>query len=312
MRDVQLAYHEMAIPRPGNGVAMPVATRREASSAAWPNSSDDQTWESDASATPRDGRHAWTSKQDAAMENQKARQRPIASNSHASILVVEDEQDLQELLEYNLGRDGFNVRCASTGEEGLKAIRMDPPDLVLLDLMLPGIGGLEICRVLRADPQTQAIPIVMLTAKGEEADIVIGLEMGAADYIVKPFSPRVLLARLKAVLRRPVSSGSPDESPIARLGVLVVDADRHEARVAEELVDLTTTEFRIVQLLLRRPGRVFTRAQIVHDVQGDHVAVTDRSVDVHIVSLRRKLGVAGKYIQTVRGVGYRMEVVEGE
>jgi len=225
----------------------------------------------------------------------------------ANLLAVEDEQDLLELLQYNLNREGFNVRTAATGEEALKMIRDDPPDLIVLDLMLPGMDGLELCRILKNDPTTRHIQIVMLTAKGEEVDIVAGLELGADDYVVKPFSPRVLSARIKAVLRRQAAEASTGDAVVYRVGNLTMDTARHEVRIDGKRVNLTHTEIGIIQALARRPGHVLTRSQIVQAVQGDHVAVTDRSVDVHIVSLRRKLGDAGAYLQTVRGVGYRLE-----
>lgn len=229
-----------------------------------------------------------------------------AANGRAHILAVEDEQDLLDLLQYNLTRDGFNVATAVSGEEALKVIRAEPPDLVVLDLMLPGMDGLELCRILKNDPTTRHILIVMLTAKGEEVDIVAGLELGADDYVIKPFSPRVLTARIKAVLRRQ-SAQTPTDEVVYRVGDLTMDTSRHEVRVKGDRVPLTHTEIGIVQALARRPGHVLTRSQIVQTVQGDNVAVTDRSVDVHVVSLRRKLGEAGSYLQTVRGVGYRLE-----
>lgn len=236
----------------------------------------------------------------------KAKNETVAERGN--ILVVEDEADILELLRYNLSRAGFSVTCAATGEEGLKAARKNPPVLILLDLMLPGMDGLELCRVLKNDPQMSSVRIVMVTAKGEDADIVSGLELGADDYIVKPFSPRVLLARVRAVLRRPVDEpqGGDDEE-VLRVGDLVIDPMRHEIRVKGDPVLLTHTEFLILQYLARRPGRVFTRGQIVQNVQGLLAAVTDRSVDVHIVSLRRKLREASSLLQTVRGVGYRLE-----
>ncbi len=225
------------------------------------------------------------------------------------LLVVEDDLDLQELLQYNLSRDGFHVRSVGTGEDAIKAVREQKPRLILLDLMLPGMDGLEVCRKLKSDEATSDISVVMLTAEDEEADIVAGLELGADGYVTKPFSPRVLLARIKAVLRHAAlnHSISQEETTALIIGDLTIDPNRHEVRVAGESVSLTRTEFLILQLMGRRPGRVFTRAQIVQGAQGDLLAVTDRSVDVHIVSLRRKLGEVGKYIQTVRGVGYRLE-----
>jgi two-component system phosphate regulon response regulator PhoB len=223
------------------------------------------------------------------------------------LLVVEDEQDLQDLLRYNLTREGFSVTATDSGEQALKLVAKSRPDLVLLDLMLPGIDGLEVCRTLKSDPNTSSIPIVMLTAKGEEPDVVVGLEMGADDYITKPFSPRVLIARLKAVLRRP-KAGSPEEreQSTVRINRIEIVPDRHQVKVDGELVELTATEFKLLHLLARRPGRVFTRQQIIDGLHDGLAAVTDRSVDVQIVSLRRKLGPAGQDIQTVRGVGYRI------
>lgn len=222
-----------------------------------------------------------------------------------SILVVDDEEEIQELVEYNLARDGYEVTCVSTGEEALKVARSKSPDLIVLDLMLPGVDGLEVCRILKSEPRTEHIPIVMLTAKGEEADIVAGLELGAADYVTKPFSPRVLLARLKAVLRQGTTR-LPSRMDTLKVRDLVIHPGRHEVAVGGKAVKLTFTEFGILYLLARRPGWVFTRDQIVDGVRGGDVAVTDRSVDVHIVSLRRKLGPAGSCIETVRGVGYRL------
>ncbi len=220
------------------------------------------------------------------------------------ILVVDDEADIVELVEYNLSKNGYQVTCAETGEKALELAGDELPDLVVLDLMLPGMDGLEVCRRLKSDTRTQHIPIIMLTAKGEEADIVTGLELGAHDYVTKPFSPRVLVARVRAVLRRRAAPAADEQAPI-QIRDLAVHPGRHEVTVQGKPVDLTYTEFRILHFLARRPGWVFTRYQIVDGAQGEDVAVTDRSVDVHIVSLRRKLGPVGKDIETVRGVGYR-------
>jgi DNA-binding response OmpR family regulator len=224
------------------------------------------------------------------------------------VLVVEDEEDLRELLRFNLEREGFKVTCAEAGEVGLAAARQDPPHVILLDLMLPNMDGLEVCRLLRNDPVTASVPILMVTAKGEDADIVTGLELGADDYITKPFSPRVLVARVRAVIRRR-SSESQNSDPNAtgplRSDPLVLDPDRHEATLEGNSLDLTATEFRLLLMLLRRPGRVFTRQQIIETVHGGRSAVTDRSVDVQVVSLRRKLGDHADLVETVRGVGYR-------
>ena len=225
------------------------------------------------------------------------------------ILVIEDEEDILALLHYNLIKEGFKVTCAQTGEEGLKAARSVHPDLIVLDLMLPGIDGLDVCRALKNDKATTATPIVMLTAKGEEHDIVTGLELGADDYVTKPFSPRVLSSRLKAVLRRRQrdSDSATDESESLHIGPISIHPGRNEVLVNGQEVDLTFTEFRVLYLLARRPGWVFTRYQIVNAVRGDDYSVTDRAVDVQIVGLRKKLGPAGKIIETVRGVGYRFK-----
>lgn len=222
------------------------------------------------------------------------------------ILVVEDEEDILELLRYNLAKEGFRVTGVTSGEEALRSARHLLPDLILLDLMLPGVDGLECCRLLKQDPRTQTLPVVMVTAKGEEADIVTGLELGADDYITKPFSPRVLLARVRAVLRRRARTLPGEGDPITVQGILI-HPGRHEVVVAGHPVDLTATEFRLLHLLARRPGWVFTRTQIVRGVHGDDYPVSDRSVDVQVVGLRKKLGVAGQFIETVRGVGYRFK-----
>ncbi|QDU72071.1 response regulator transcription factor [Mucisphaera calidilacus] len=228
------------------------------------------------------------------------------SNADTSILLVEDEQDLLELLEYNLEREGYKVRTATTGEAGLKAVRSELPDMILLDLMLPGMDGLEVCRTLKSRENTAVVPVIMLTAKGEESDIVRGLELGADDYITKPFSPRVLLARIRALLRRSVDGViEGDDSRTIDTGQVVIDLERHEVRSSGDVVDLTATEFKLLRLLAARRGRVFTRQQIIESIHEGFAAVTDRSVDVQVVSLRRKLGDVGQQIETVRGVGYR-------
>ncbi len=222
------------------------------------------------------------------------------------ILVVDDEEDILELVRYNLSKEGYRVNLVTSGEEALKAARTGQPDVILLDLMLPGVDGLEVCRLLKQDPKTQHIPVIMLSAKGEEADIVTGLELGAADYITKPFSPRILLARLRAVLRRRAADTVPESAPLT-IHDLVIHPGRHEVLVQGRPVDLTVTEFRLLHMLARRPGWVFTRSQIVNGVHGDDYPVSDRSVDVQVVGLRKKLGVCGDYIETVRGVGYRFK-----
>jgi len=231
-----------------------------------------------------------------------------SSTDSVRILVVEDEADLRELIQYNLTRGGYAVDTAETGEEAIHRARQTPPGLVLLDLLLPRMDGLEVCRRLKADPATASIPVIMVTAKGEDEDVVKGLELGADDYVTKPFSPRVLLARVRAVLRRQQAAeqapagGAVD--PIEIEG-LRLDIERHEATLDGEPITLTATEFRLLMLLMRRRGRVFTRQQIIETIHGGQSAVTDRSVDVQVVSLRRKLDRYADLIQTIRGVGYR-------
>ncbi|MCF8146765.1 MAG: response regulator [Deltaproteobacteria bacterium] len=226
--------------------------------------------------------------------------------SKKQILVVDDEEDILELISFNLTKEGYDVICTPTGEKALDVIGTERPDLVVLDLMLPGINGLEVAKALRNDPGIRDIPIVMLTAKGEESDIVAGLELGADDYVTKPFSPRILAARVKAVLRRK-SADLSDESEVVKIHKLVIHPGRREVLVDQQPVTLTFTEFGILSYLAHRPGWVFTRSQIVDQVKGSEYFVTDRSVDVQIVGLRRKLGSAGSYIETVRGVGYRLK-----
>jgi len=223
-----------------------------------------------------------------------------------TLLIVEDEEDILELVQYNLSRDGYNVITAMSGEEALRLVRSAKPDLIVLDLMLPEIDGLEVCKRLKANPDTERIPVVMLTAKGEEADIVAGLEIGADDYISKPFSPRVLLARVRAVIRRRQQQ-QPSDGETLRIHNLLIHPGRHEVLVDNEVAPLTHTEFKVLHYLARRPGWVFTRYQIVDAVHGEDYAVTERSVDVQIVGLRKKLGSAGELIETVRGVGYRFK-----
>ena len=222
------------------------------------------------------------------------------------ILVVDDEEDILELVRFNLSKEGYQAICAETGERAVEMARSEMPDLIVLDLMLPGMDGLEVAKFLKNNPETQHIPIVMLTAKGEESDVVTGLELGADDYITKPFSPKILLARVKAVLRRKVADVS-DGSEVVSIHNLIIHPGRHEVRVDGKPVDLTFTEFGVLSYLIRRPGWVFTRSQIVDAVRGSDYFVTDRSVDVQIVGLRKKLGPAGQYIETVRGVGYRFK-----
>lgn len=223
-----------------------------------------------------------------------------------SILVVDDEEDIRELVRYNLDKGGFSVSCAASGEEGLSLAAQIKPAAIVLDIMLPGIDGLEVCRRLKGDAELQNIPIVMLSAKGEESDIVAGLELGADDYVAKPFSPSVLIARVKSVLRR--SQQDPvDAQAIISSDGLVVNPSRREVLMDSQPIELTNTEFKLLHFLIRKPGVVYTRGQIVNGVHGDDYPVTDRSVDVQVVGLRKKLGEWGNRIETVRGVGYRFK-----
>jgi two-component system phosphate regulon response regulator PhoB len=224
----------------------------------------------------------------------------------AHIFIVDDEVDIRELIAYNLRKNGYEITAAASGEEALSEVRVHPPELVLLDLMLPGMDGLEVCRLMKANSRTAGIPIVMLTAKGEEADVVAGLEVGADDYIVKPFSPRVLIARIKAVLRRR-RQGVPADDEMISQGELTLHPGTREVTIGSEPVSLSHTEFRILHRLAQRPGWVFTRHQIADSLQSDNAPVTSRTVDVHVCSLRRKLGSCGTYIETVHGVGYRFK-----
>lgn len=224
------------------------------------------------------------------------------------ILVIEDDEDIQELVKYNLVKEGYQSLQALTGEDGLKLARGKQPDLIVLDLMLPGLDGMEVCKQLKRDPKTESIPVVMLTAKAEESDIVAGLEVGADDYLPKPFSPKVLIARIRTILRRrsPAATKTTSEKPLV-IGDLVIDPGRHTVSHKGKPIDLTLTEFKLLRLLAEKPGWVFSRYQIVDGVRGEDYSVTERAVDVQIVGLRRKLGPAGKYIETVRGVGYRFQ-----
>lgn len=223
------------------------------------------------------------------------------------VLVVEDEPEIAELIRFHLDRDGLAANVVHSGRHGLEAIKRAPPDLVVLDLMLPDVGGLEICRRLKQQPDTRDIPVVMVTARGEESDVVTGLELGADDYVVKPFSPRVLMARIRAVLRRGQEmAAAPLDNRISRLeGQLVIDPDRHKVVASGQTLDLTVTEFGILLHLAQRPGFVRTRDQIISAVHGRNVVLSSRTIDVHVTALRKKLGGLANCVETVRGVGYR-------
>lgn len=222
------------------------------------------------------------------------------------ILVVEDEEDILELVRFHLQKAGYKVTGVDSGDRALKIFSQVNPDLVLLDLMLPGVGGLEICKTIRLSLGDTTTPVIMLTAKGEESDIIKGLQAGADDYIPKPFSPKVLVARIQAALRRR-EAGQPGSDEIVRAGGLAINPGRHEVIAGKEVITLTKSEFQVLHFLARRPGWVFTRYQIVDGVKGEDYIVTDRAVDVTIVGLRRKLGRHASLIETVRGVGYRFQ-----
>ena len=219
------------------------------------------------------------------------------------IVVVEDEPDIVDVVTYNFQREGYLVLAAERGDEGLNLIRSERPDLVLLDLMLPGMDGLSICRQMKSDGSLREIPIIIASAKGEESDVVIGLEMGADDYLAKPFSPRELLARVKAVLRR----GAPRDVSRDRIVIrdLVIDSGKHEVKIDDEVITLTSTEFKLLHHLASSRGRAFSREQLLNKVVGMGVVVVDRNIDVHIRAVRKKLGNHSNMIQTIRGVGYR-------
>mgnify|MGYP001449928970 FL=1 len=222
-----------------------------------------------------------------------------------NILVVEDDLDIRELISFNLANEGHQVFEANDGEVGIDKARNNNPDLILLDLMLPGIQGLDVCRIIKSDQETKEIPIIMVTALGQEEDIVKGLETGADDYITKPFSIKVLIARVNAVLKRSIEVGEDKSKDILINGINIKTRSR-EVWVNKNVInDLTFSEFQILYLLAGHPGWVFTRYQIIDKIRGDNYPVTDRSVDFQIVGLRKKLGDAGKLIKTVRGVGYR-------
>ncbi|HEU4427372.1 MAG TPA: response regulator transcription factor [Myxococcota bacterium] len=222
----------------------------------------------------------------------------------STVLIVEDEPDLAELVRFHLAQAGFAVEVAHSGRAGLEAIRRARPALVVLDLMLPDLSGTDVCREVRSDPKLRELPILMLTARGDEVDRVVGFELGADDYVTKPFSPRELVLRVRAILRR--AEGEPQKSSVLRRGALQLDAERHRCTVDGEAIELTAKEFRLLEVLMSRPGHVMTRQRLLDDVWGSDITVTERTIDTHLKRLREKLGVAGDSIETVRGVGYRL------
>ncbi|HWP92391.1 MAG TPA: response regulator transcription factor [Thermodesulfobacteriota bacterium] len=224
------------------------------------------------------------------------------------IAIVDDEEDIVELVSHHLKREGYKVKEFYNGRDFLSFIESVVPDLAVLDIMLPGIDGLEICRILKSKTRTSSVPIIMLTAKATEADVVVGLELGADDYMVKPFSPRELVARVKTILRR--VSTKDDDKRVLKLGPLSIDTEKFEASLDGKKIELTTTEFKILEVLAEGRGRVYTRDQLLKKKRlwGDDKLVFDRTIDVHIKNLREKLGKAGNMIKTIRGIGYKLEM----
>jgi len=231
--------------------------------------------------------------------------------SKKRIIIVEDEQDMADLVSMRLRREGYVVDIAHDGQEGLEKVRSAVPDLAIIDIMLPKLSGTDLVTEMRQDPRTAAIPIVMMTAKGDDSDVVVGLQLGADDYVTKPFSMSVLVARVGAVLRRTASAAASGKGPL-RVGPISIDPDRHVVEVSGEPVSLTLTEFRLLVALVAARGRVLTRSQLIDQAMGINAIVTDRTIDVHLTALRRKLGDARSCIQTVRGVGYRMASEDAE
>lgn len=224
-----------------------------------------------------------------------------------TILIVDDEEDIVELIKYNLGNEGYSILTAFTGEESIKIAKQFQPDLIVLDLMLPGIDGLDVTKYLKNSEKTNHIPIVMFTAKGEESDIIIGLEMGASDYILKPFSPKVMIARIRAIFRRRKKDTNQAPERINQERDLIIDRAKHLVTIEGSVLELTLSEFKLLSFLVDKKGWVFTRNQIVDAIHGDGYSVTERSVDVVIVGLRKKLKNYASAIETVRGVGYRFK-----
>ena len=222
------------------------------------------------------------------------------------ILIVEDDRDIVEMVEYNLKEEGYATISALNGEDGVNLAGSEQPDLIILDIMLPVIDGFEVCRTLKSDDKTSHIPIIILSAKSQETDKVVGLELGADDYVTKPFSPRELIARIRAIMRR---GAEQQLSDIVEKGDIIIDSAKYKVMVGSEEIALTTTEFKLLECMARRPGVVLSRYQILDAVSGDDTVVCDRTVDAHVKSLRRKLGTAKDYIETVRGAGYRFKEV---
>ncbi len=221
------------------------------------------------------------------------------------VVIIEDEKDLAELLAFNLGKEGWQTLIALDGRSGFERVTAELPDMVILDLMLPEMSGTEVCKLLRKQESTAAIPIIMVTAKGEEIDRVVGFEVGADDYLVKPFSSRELLLRIKAILRRTTPDMKSEKN--LQLGSLSIDQSRHRVTVDEEEITLTSTEYKLLMVLAERPGRVQSRERLLQDVWGYSSDADTRTVDTHITRLRAKLGTAGDMILTVRGFGYKLE-----
>src|SRR6056297_2180479 len=228
--------------------------------------------------------------------------------ANETILIVDDEADILQLIKYNLEKEGYRTICTTSGEHALIEAKRHVPDLIVLDLMLPGVDGIEVCTRIRATETTKTVPILMVTAKSDESDIITGLEVGADDYITKPFSPKVFVARVRAILRRsrrnPVAEGG---EPYVQIHDIQIDTTRHEVKVKDKAISLSVTEFSILEFLARNPGWVFSRNQIIGAVKGEDYPVTERSVDVQILGLRKKLGHRGDVIETIRGIGYRMK-----
>jgi len=222
------------------------------------------------------------------------------------IVAIDDEEDIRELLSYNLEREGFKIILRADGQSGLKAIREFSPDLIILDLMLPILDGLDLCRIVKNDKDFRNIPILMLSAKGEEEDVVIGLELGADDYVTKPFSMNILTARIKALLRRGKRQENEDMLKPIIIDELKIDPQFYMVTINDNEVKMTPMEFMILKILAQNRGNVLTRSQLLNNIQGDSIFVTDRTIDVHLASIRKKLGSLGSLIETVRGVGYRL------